>query len=202
MPATMTANWLRRHGACSSAISAFELQRERKTRKILDLLLKRSRFDWCFWLLLALMTFRQQLQYTLFMAHRVIRLCDLTPSDRSEFVQLLRRAENLIAAPRRNRAAFNRVNAEAQHLVFAMVLPEKSKLMGVRHAAAALDRVALAAVSGFPDICADDIFRLVRAAGLYKKSGVRSAVAPVLKHGIRLLKIDAQRVTQRGAKTR
>ena len=73
MRKTITVKYLQSIGACSKAIIAHKEQSERGTLKVLKLLIKSDRLDWCNWIITRLMTKEQRIRYACYAAKQVLK---------------------------------------------------------------------------------------------------------------------------------
>lgn len=109
MRKTLSVKWLYSVNACLSAIAAFEAQSQRNTTKIIDLLIKSDKLDWCRWLLPRLMTSKQQVQYAIFAARQVLNIFE------SEYPNDRRPRKAIEAAERCVAKGFRRIHVDAAH---------------------------------------------------------------------------------------
>ena len=74
MRKTISVNYLNKLGACSEAVEMLKNQKETDPIKILQGCMKINHFDWANWLIVRLMTRKQNLQYSVFAAESIINI--------------------------------------------------------------------------------------------------------------------------------
>src|SRR3990167_1558038 len=70
----ITNQWLKEQNACKEGVEWFLNQKETAGLKVVSKLLKQDRFGWSNWLIVRLMTHKQQIQYAVFAAEKVLSI--------------------------------------------------------------------------------------------------------------------------------
>ena len=110
----ITVKWLKERDACKESIEALEAQKERDSRKILDLLITQSKLDWVNWLIVRLMSYRQYVSYAVFAAEQVIGIYEKKHPDDKRPRQAIEAAKKCLKSPtKKNKAAAYAAHAAA-----------------------------------------------------------------------------------------
>jgi len=81
----LTLDWLKEKSACIDGVVWFKAQKETDSIKVLNALIKEDKLDWASWLIVRLMTYKQQIQYAAPAAEQVIGLFEeLYPDSNKE----------------------------------------------------------------------------------------------------------------------
>ena len=79
----ITLDWLKEKGACKESYKWFEEQKDTDSIDLLKKLIEEGKLDWANWAIGRLMTYKQQVQYAVFAAERVIELYEAKyPADK------------------------------------------------------------------------------------------------------------------------
>ena len=74
---TLTIKLLHNLGACSEGIDWFQNQKETRADKVINALMKANKFDWANWLIVRLMSHKNQVRYAVYAAELVLPILDL-----------------------------------------------------------------------------------------------------------------------------
>jgi branched-subunit amino acid aminotransferase/4-amino-4-deoxychorismate lyase len=69
---TITIKLLHNLGACSEGIDWFQNQKETRADKVINALMKANKFDWANWLIVRLMSHKNQVRYAVYAAELVL----------------------------------------------------------------------------------------------------------------------------------
>jgi hypothetical protein len=108
----LSIDWLKKEKACPEGMAWFEAQKETNGIKLVEALAK-DHWEWANWLLVRLMTHKQQVQYAVYAAEQVIGIYEAKYSDDKRPRQAIDAAKKYVANPSKKNRAAARAAAEA-----------------------------------------------------------------------------------------
>jgi len=195
----ITLDWLKEKGACKESYKWFEEQKDTDSIDLLKKLIEEGKLDWANWAIGRLMTYKQQVQYAVFAAERVIELYEAKyPADKRprQAIEAARQCiddpsnENKKAATTASEAAT--AASEAATAAYYAAVSAASEAASTAASEAAVSAASFAATAGFVVSVAATAGFVVSAgsAGFVVSAGSAAFVATQKKiatYGLRLL---------------
>lgn len=101
----LTVEYLEQLGACEEGVRAFERQKLRDTKLVLEAMTEADKWDWFRWLVVRLMTKKQNVQWAIFCAEQVLPILEKHyPKDNRPRLAI-EAASNLLKEPTSKNAA-------------------------------------------------------------------------------------------------
>ena len=109
----ITQTWLKNHGACSDAVKWVFQQKMSEETQLVEMAMKKDRFDWVNWYLTHRFNKKQNVRYAIFAATKVLNLFEKKYPDNQAARKAIEAAEKYLKNPckKTKNAAANAANA-------------------------------------------------------------------------------------------